>query len=195
MVATPGPAIVQPAQAAGSSTPDGGVAFSGAVVSAGPSGPASADQAQQQQQPAFNQYQPYPDQPAFDPSMFGMPPMPKQNTDDPNGTQYTPVNQPNKPLIHPARLAAIGGSAVSASPAGFMGSPAPQGYTGSPQPDQLAGQVRPFEEEQDQLEGSAAKRPKVDKLANGAFYPVSLFTIICGYITKLIICTREFQTI
>ncbi len=52
-----------------------------------------------------------------------------------------------------------------------MPPPPPPGF-GSPLPGQIAGQVRPYEADEN-ADGPAAKRPKVEKLTGGQFYPVS----------------------
>jgi splicing factor 3A subunit 1 len=169
---TPGPQAIPPAQAAGASTPGGGIAFSGAVISAGPQGPSApqpsqAPQTFYQPYPDQSQFQPFHDQPAFDPSVFNMPSMPPQQP-GPDGLPPPPVGLPTKPPlggIHPSRLAVMGG----ASP-GMPNMPAP--YVGSPY-GQAAGQVRPHEDDGTPDGSAPAKRQKVEKLPTGQLYPVS----------------------
>ncbi|KAJ9119070.1 hypothetical protein QFC22_003561 [Naganishia vaughanmartiniae] len=170
---TPGPAAIPPVLAAGAATPGGSTAFSGSIISAGPSAP-SAPAAMLPQYNGAGGYMPYPDQPAFDPSMFGMPSMPAQGT--PSTMMGTPgaMGLPPRPMdgagttgIHPSRLAAMGG-AGAASPMGMppaMGSPMGM-------PPQLAGQTRPFEADGQSGQGDA-KRPRIEKLPGGQFYPES----------------------
>lgn len=179
-------ADISPAQAAGASTPGGGTAFTGAVISAGPSAP-SAPTPQQQYGNPYGNFVPLPDQPMFDPSMFNQPPMPNQQqfggSPNPYGNQEeqgeiidvplpaAPAGLPAKPVgagmgMHPSRMAALGG----ASP-GYNAPGSPMGNMGSPVP-QVAGVVRPYEGGDSPAEGHVAKRARVEKVA-GHFYSVS----------------------
>jgi hypothetical protein len=110
-------------------------------------------------------YMPYPDQPAFDPSMFNTP----YQGASPAGLPPRPMDGMGVGGIHPSRLAAMGGAG---SPMGMpMGSPMGM-------PPQLAGQVRPYED--GQAGQGPPKRPRIAKLPGGQFYPVSI-TIHLGY--------------
>ena len=141
-----------PAQAAGAQTPGGGTAFTGAVLSAGPSAPSAL-------QPVnpYGQFMPFHDQPAFDPSIFNSSPMPHQLQPMAPPTDASAGGRPAAVAMHPSRMAALGG------PPPFQG--------GSPVPP-VAGQTRPFEAMQSPGEDPSSKRPRVDKLPGGQYYPV-----------------------
>ncbi|KAJ9095485.1 hypothetical protein QFC20_006628 [Naganishia adeliensis] len=155
------PAAIPPALAAGASTPGGSTAFSGSIISAGPSAPSAPSAMLQNPHGYDGNYMPYPDQPAFDPSMFNMPNMPYQGA-SPAGLPPRPMDGMGVGGIHPSRLAAMGGAG---SPMGMpMGSPMGM-------PPQLAGQVRPYED--GQTGQGPPKRPRIAKLPGGQFYPES----------------------
>lgn len=173
MVVPPvGPAYVPPAQAAGAMTPGGGTAFSGASISAGPSAATSFYPPPPPPQNQPGRYQPGGEQPEFDPSIFSMPPMPKQGENNlavPTGGAA--------PGIHPSRLAQMG----SGSPAppvlpppqgGVSVSPLPIGSPSPLPPPPVAGQSRPFDHDSSSPVGNVPKRPRIeDKLAPGQYYP------------------------
>lgn len=154
-----GPAAIPPALAAGASTPGGSTAFSGSIISAGPSAPSAPAAMLHNPQGYDGNYMPYADQPAFDPSMFNMPNMPYQGA-SPAGLPSRPMDGTAAGGIHPSRLAAMGG-AGALSPMGM-----PMGM-----PPQIAGQTRPYED--GQTGQGPPKRPRIAKLPGGQFYPVS----------------------
>jgi splicing factor 3A subunit 1 len=153
------PAEMPPAQAAGAQTPGGGTAFTGAVLSAGPSAPSAL-------QPVnpYGQFMPFHDQPAFDPSIFNSSPMPSQMQPMAPPSDASTASRPAAVAMHPSRMAALGG------PPAFGG--------GSPIPP-IAGQTRPFEAINSPAEDPTSKRPRVDKLPGGQYYPVSTSYRFC----------------
>ena len=171
--ATIGPQIgsasvdVAPAQTAGVGPPAGGTAFTGAVLSAGPSAP-SAPLMPQMINP-YGEFRPFHDQPAFDPSMFNSSPMPPHmqgpgpSGDFGNQSPSAPGGLPVRPggiPMHPSRMAALGGP----PPFNGMGSPVPP----------ATGQIRPFDAIGSPGEDGQAKRPRIEKLPGGQYYPVRL---------------------
>lgn len=166
----PAPVEMPPAHAAGVSTPGGGTAFTGASISAGPSGPSQPTPVQHVN--PYGQFVPFPDQPAFDPSMFNSSPMPAQSPSAApmQGEQgaVAPGLPPKPPAgmgMHPSRMAVLGGDSPHA----------PFNASGSPVPP-IAGQVRPHEGTPPGQEDGSAKRPRIEKVP-GQLYPVCVIPV------------------